>query len=114
MMLRGENSRQVVARVAAKVKEINEGTMLPDGVKLVPYYDRSDIVKASVGTGNKALIEGSILVLIVLYLLLNSIRGSIVVLLALPLSLLATFIVMKLTGITANLMSLGAWPSPSA
>jgi len=107
MMLRGENSRQVVARVAAKVKEINEGTMLPDGVKLVPYYDRSDIVKASVGTVNKALIEGSILVLIVLYLLLNSIRGSIVVLLALPLSLLATFIVMKLTGITANLMSLG-------
>lgn len=107
MMLRGENSREVVARVAAKVKEINEGTMLPDGVKLVPYYDRSDIVKASVGTVNKALIEGSILVLIVLYLLLNSIRGSIVVLLALPLSLLATFIVMKLTGITANLMSLG-------
>ncbi|MRR34446.1 efflux RND transporter permease subunit, partial [bacterium] len=107
MMLRGENSREVVARVAAKVKEINEGTILPDGVKLVPYYDRSDIVKASVGTVNKALIEGSILVLIVLYLLLNSIRGSIVVLLALPLSLLATFIVMKLTGITANLMSLG-------
>ncbi|WP_318556205.1 CusA/CzcA family heavy metal efflux RND transporter [Geobacter anodireducens] len=107
MMLRGENSREVVARVAAKVKEINEGTMLPDGIKIVPYYDRSDIVKASVGTVNKALIEGSILVLIVLYLLLNSIRGSIVVLLALPLSLLATFIVMKLTGITANLMSLG-------
>lgn len=107
MMLRGENSRDVVARVAAKVKEINESTMLPDGVKLVPYYDRSNIVKASVGTVNKALIEGSILVLIILYLLLNSIRGSIVVLLALPLSLLATFIAMKLTGITANLMSLG-------
>jgi len=107
MMLRGANSRDVVTRVAAKVKEINESTMLADGVKMVPYYDRSDIVKASVGTVNKALIEGSILVLIVLYLLLNSIRGSIVVLLALPLSLLATFIVMKLTGITANLMSLG-------
>jgi heavy metal efflux system protein len=107
MMLRGENSRDVVRRVAAKVREINENNILPDGVKMVPYYDRSDIVKASVGTVNKALIEGSILVLIVLYLLLNSIRGSIVVLLALPLSLLATFIVMKLTGITANLMSLG-------
>ena len=50
--------------------------MLPDGIKIVPYYDRSDIVKASVCTVNKALIEGSILVLIVLYLLLNSIRGS--------------------------------------
>ena len=107
MMLRGENSRDVVARVAAKVKEINESNMLPDGIKMVPYYDRSDIVKASVGTVNKALVEGALLVLVVLYLLLNSIRGSIVVLLALPLSLLVTFIVMKLTGITANLMSLG-------
>ena len=104
MMLRGENSRDVVRRVAAKVKEMNENNVLPEGIKIVPYYDRSDIVKASVGTVNKALIEGSILVLIVLYLLLNSIRGSIVVLIALPLSLLATFIVMKLTGITANLM----------
>jgi cobalt-zinc-cadmium resistance protein CzcA len=107
MMLRGENSRDVVRRVAVKVKEMNENNVLPEGIKLVPYYDRSDIVKASVGTVNKALLEGSILVLIVLYLLLNSIRGSIVVLIALPLSLLATFIVMKLTGITANLMSLG-------
>jgi cobalt-zinc-cadmium resistance protein CzcA len=107
MMLRGENSRDVVRRVAAKVKEINENNVLPEGIRIVPYYDRSDIVKASVGTVNKALIEGSILVLIILYLLLNSIRGSIVVLIALPLSLLATFIVMKLAGITANLMSLG-------
>ncbi|MFH1028086.1 MAG: CusA/CzcA family heavy metal efflux RND transporter [Pseudomonadota bacterium] len=107
MMLRGENSRDVVARVAVKVKEMNENNVLPEGIKLVPYYDRSDIVKASVNTVNKALIEGSILVLIVLYLLLNSFRGSFVVLIALPLSLLATFIVMKLMGITANLMSLG-------
>ncbi|PKN17663.1 MAG: CusA/CzcA family heavy metal efflux RND transporter [Deltaproteobacteria bacterium HGW-Deltaproteobacteria-6] len=107
MMLRGENSRDVVRRVAQKVKEINENNMLPDGVKIVPYYDRSDIVNASVSTVNKALIEGAILVLIVLYLLLNSFRGSLVVLITLPLSLLATFIVMKLVGISANLMSLG-------
>ncbi|MBU3947449.1 MAG: CusA/CzcA family heavy metal efflux RND transporter [Proteobacteria bacterium] len=107
MMMRGENSRAVVRRVAEKVKEINENNMLPDGIKMVPYYDRSDIVNASVSTVNKALIEGAILVLIVLYLLLNSFRGSFVVLTALPLSLLATFIVMKLAGISANLMSLG-------
>jgi cobalt-zinc-cadmium resistance protein CzcA len=107
MMLRGENSRDVVRRVAEKVKELNENNVLPDGIRIVPYYDRSDMVKASVSTVNKALIEGSLLVLIVLYLLLNSIRGSIVVLIALPLSLLATFIVMRLTGISANLMSLG-------
>jgi len=107
MMMRGANSRDVVRRVKEKVKEINGNNMLPDGVKVVPYYDRSDIVSASVSTVNKALIEGSILVLIILYLLLNSIRGSLVVLIALPLSLLATFIVMKLAGISANLMSLG-------
>ncbi|MBI5100532.1 MAG: efflux RND transporter permease subunit [Nitrospirae bacterium] len=107
MMLRGENSRDVVRRVAEKVKEINENNILPEGLKIAPYYDRSDIVSASVSTVNKALIEGSLLVLIVLYLLLNSIRGSIVVLIALPLSLLGTFIVMKLAGISANLMSLG-------
>ncbi|MCX6178707.1 MAG: CusA/CzcA family heavy metal efflux RND transporter [Chlorobiales bacterium] len=107
MMLRGANSRDVVAQVAEKVKEINENNLLPAGIKIVPYYDRSDIVNASVSTVNKALIEGSLLVLIVLYLLLNSFRGSFVVLIALPLSLLATFIVMKLVGISANLMSLG-------
>ncbi|MEE9910325.1 MAG: CusA/CzcA family heavy metal efflux RND transporter [Deltaproteobacteria bacterium] len=107
MMLRGENSRDVVRLVAQKVKEINENNMLPDGIRIVPYYDRSDIVNASVGTVTKALIEGSLLVLVILYLLLNSLRGSLVVLIALPLSLLATFIVMKLAGIGANLMSLG-------
>ncbi|PKN68419.1 MAG: CusA/CzcA family heavy metal efflux RND transporter [Deltaproteobacteria bacterium HGW-Deltaproteobacteria-12] len=107
MMLRGENSRDVVRRVAEKVKEMNENNMLPDGIKIVPYYDRSDIVNASVGTVSKALVEGAILVLIILYLLLNSFRGSFVVLVALPLSLLATFVVMKLVGISANLMSLG-------
>jgi cobalt-zinc-cadmium resistance protein CzcA len=107
MMLRGENSREVVRRVQEKVREINENNVLPEGIRLVPYYDRSDIVNASVSTVNKALLEGSLLVLIVLYLMLNSIRGSVVVLIALPLSLLATYIVMKTTGISANLMSLG-------
>src|SRR6185369_2285590 len=82
MMLRGENSRAVVRRVKEKVKEINGNNMLPDGIKIVPYYDRSDIVSASVSTVNKALVEGSIFVLVVLYLLLNSIRGSLVVLIA--------------------------------
>jgi cobalt-zinc-cadmium resistance protein CzcA len=107
MMLRGENSRDVVRRVAKKVKEINENNMLPDGIKIVPYYDRSDIVNASVETVSKALIEGAVLVFIILYLLLRSFRGSFVVLIALPLSLFVTFIVMKLVGLSANLMSLG-------
>ena len=107
MMLRGANSRDVVRRVEEKVKEINENNVLPDGIRIVPYYDRSDIVNASVSTVNKALIEGALLVLIILYLLLRSIRGSFVVLIALPLSLFVTFIVMKIVGLSANLMSLG-------
>ncbi len=107
MMLRGANSREVVRQVAKKVKEINENNMLPEGIRIAPYYDRSDIVNASVSTVNKALIEGAILVLIILYLLLRSVRGSVVVLLALPLSLFVTFIVMKIVGLSANLMSLG-------
>jgi heavy metal efflux system protein len=107
MMLRGGNGREVVKKVEQKINEINKSHILPDDIKLVPYYDRSDIVNASVGTVNKALLEGAILVLIILYLLLRSFRGSIVVLIALPLSLLVTFAVMKLVGLSANLMSLG-------
>jgi heavy metal efflux system protein len=107
MMLKGENSREVVKRVEEKVKEINENNILAGGIKIVPYYDRSGIVNASVETVNKALIEGALLVLLVLYLLLRSFRGSFVVLIALPLSLLVTFVVMKLAGLSANLMSLG-------
>ncbi|MCC6550167.1 MAG: efflux RND transporter permease subunit [Ignavibacteriaceae bacterium] len=107
MMLRGENSKAVVSRVKEKVHEINENNILPAGIKIVPYYDRTEIVNASVQTVNKALIEGAILVLIILYILLRSFRGSFVVLIALPLSLLATFIVMRFAGLSANLMSLG-------
>jgi cobalt-zinc-cadmium resistance protein CzcA len=107
MMLKGENSREVVERVKEKVKQINENNMLPEGIKIIPYYDRSDIINASVNTVNKALIEGAILVLVILYLLLRSFRGAAVVLIALPLSLLVTFVVMKLVGLSANLMSLG-------
>ncbi len=107
MMLRGENSREVVERVKKKVKEINENNILPKGINIVPYYDRADIVSASVATVTKALLEGAFLVLIVLYLLLRSFRASFVVLIALPLSLLSTFIVMRIVGLSANLMSLG-------
>ncbi len=107
MMLRGENSRDVVSRVKQKVDEINSSKLLPGGIKIVPFYDRTEIVNDSVGTVSRALLEGIVLVLLVLYFFLRSFRGSFVVLAALPLSLLVTFIVMKLTGLSANLMSLG-------
>jgi heavy metal efflux system protein len=107
MMLKGENGRDVVERVKEKVREINENGILPSGIRIVPYYDRSDIVSSSVRTVTRALLEGSLLVVLILYLMLRSVRGAVVVILALPLSLFLTFIVMKHAGIDANLMSLG-------
>ena len=107
MMLRGENSRDVVARVEAKVGEINDSNLLPAGVRIEPYYNRSDIILKSIDTVTEALAVGSILVVIILFLFLRSIRGAMVVLLALPLSALLTFTVMKSAGLTANLISLG-------
>jgi len=107
MMLRGENSREVVKNVEAKVREINANHMLPDGVRMVPYYRRSEIVGKSISTVLKALAEGSVLALVILFLLLRSVRGALAVIVALPLSALLTFIVMRFTGLNANLMSLG-------
>ncbi len=107
MMLKGENSLDVVRRVEARVQAINNGNMLPPGLKLVPYYDRSEIVGESIWTILRTLAEGALLVLVVLYLLLRNVRGAIVVVMALPLATLVTFIVMRQSGLSANLMSLG-------
>jgi cobalt-zinc-cadmium resistance protein CzcA len=107
MMLKGENSLDVVSRVEERVRAINDSNLLPPGLKLVPYYDRSEIVGESIRTILRTLAEGALLVIIVLYLLLRNIRGAVVVVMALPLASLLTFIVMKQAGLSANLMSLG-------
>lgn len=107
MLLRGENSRDVVARVEAKVAEINDSNIMLARVRIEPYYKRSDIIVKSIDTVTGALAVGSILVVIVLFLFLRSVRGAFVVILALPLSALLTFTVMKIAGLTANLISLG-------
>jgi cobalt-zinc-cadmium resistance protein CzcA len=107
MMLRGENSRDVVARVEAKVREINDSTLLPAGVRIEPFYNRSDIILKSIHTVTEALAVGSLLVVLILLVFLRSFRGALVVILALPLSALLTFTVMKSAGLTANLISLG-------
>jgi heavy metal efflux system protein len=107
MMLKGENGREVVERVKEKVREINAGTILPPGTRIVPYYDRSDIISSSVGTVTRSLFEGAIIVVIILYLMLRSFRAAAVVIIALPLSLFLTFIAMRYGRLDANLMSLG-------
>jgi len=107
MMLRGANGREVVAAVDKRVAEINAGGFLPPGVRIVPYYKRSSIIRDSLHTVSEALIIGSLLVVFVLYLFLRSFRGAFIVVLALPLSTLFTFLMMRLFGLSANLMSLG-------
>jgi cobalt-zinc-cadmium resistance protein CzcA len=107
MMLRGANSREVVAQVERRVNEINAGGILPMGLKIKPFYKRSDVIDKSIHTVTDALLLGSLFVVVVLYLFLRSFRGAFIVVLALPLSSLATFIMMRLAGLSANLMSLG-------
>jgi len=100
----GENAANVVAAVKDKVEIVNEA--LPDGVVLRPVYERTDLVDEAVGTAVRALIEGSILVAIVLFLFLGELRSAVVVITALPLAMLIAFIFMEQAGLSANLMSL--------
>jgi len=106
MMLLGENSRAVAIRVQDSLDEIQK--TLPQGVRIVPLYDRTDLVNRTIHTVTHNLIEGGILVIAVLLLLLGSSRAGLVVSLAIPLSMLVAFIGMAQAKISGNLMSLGA------
>ena len=105
VMLRGGNSREVVSAVKDKVELINR--VLPAGVKIVPFYDRIELVARALATVEGALLEGVAVVILVLYLFLRNLRGALVVALTLPLAVLATFLIMQQVGLSANLMSLG-------
>ncbi|MEP6890347.1 MAG: CusA/CzcA family heavy metal efflux RND transporter, partial [Nitrospirota bacterium] len=105
VMLRGGNSREVVSAVKDKVVLINR--VLPAGVKIVPFYDRIELVARALATVEGALLEGVAVVILVLYLFLRNLRGALVVALILPLAVLATFLIMQQVGLSANLMSLG-------
>lgn len=107
MMIRAGNAKEVVGRIKERVAEINAKEMLPDGLKIVPYYDRSELVDAALHTVVKTLIEGVILVVVVLFLFLGDVRSSLIVVATLVLTPLITFMVMNRYGISANLMSLG-------
>ncbi|MBY4896105.1 efflux RND transporter permease subunit [Cupriavidus sp. AU9028] len=107
MMMRAGNAKEIVSRVKARVAEINERGMLPGGLQIVPYYDRSELVDAALWTVTKVLLEGVVLVVIVLFLFLGDLRSSVIVLATLVLTPLLTFMVMNHVGLSANLMSLG-------
>jgi|CXWL01.1.fsa_nt_gi cobalt-zinc-cadmium resistance protein CzcA len=105
VMLRGGNSRAIVSAVKDKIELINQ--VLPAGVKMVPFYDRIELVARALDTVERALLEGAAVVILVLYLFLRNLRGALVVALTLPLATLATFLIMQQVGLSANLMSLG-------
>ncbi len=106
MMLAGENANEVGKRVRDKVAEIQKS--LPPGVKIVSFYVRADFVNRVLGTVRKNLLEGGLLVVAVLLLLLGNVRGGLIVAAAIPLSMLFAFMGMLASGISGNLMSLGA------
>ena len=105
IMLRGENSKDVVSRVKNAIPSIKNG--LPKGVNLNVFYDRTALIEACIKTVADALQEGGILVIIVLFLFLAELRTALIVVASLPITFLATFIVMGWVGLTSNLMSLG-------
>lgn len=107
MMIAGGNAKEVVSRVKARVDEINAKGMLPDGLKIAAYYDRSELVDAALWTVTKVLLEGVVFVVVVLFLFLGDVRSSLIVVATLVLTPLLTFMSMNYLGISANLMSLG-------
>ena len=103
--LRGANARDVIIGIEQKLDELRDS--LPEHVSISVFYNRSHLVNRAVATVSKALVEAVVLVLILLGLFLGNIRSALTVALILPLSAMVTFIAMRVTGMSANLMSLG-------
>ena len=107
LMRKGENPSDVLRETKARVAQLN-ASLLPPGVRLEPYYDRSWLIHTTVGTVFRNLAEGAVLVTVILLLFLGNVRAAVIVALVIPLSLLGTFIGLTWRGIPANLLSLGA------
>lgn len=106
LMLKGASSSEVIDAVHQRVAEVQKS--LPEGLVIKPYLDRSVLVSKAIHTVAKNLLEGGLIVIFVLVLLLGNFRAGLVVASVIPLSLLFAFVMMSLTGVSANLMSLGA------
>ena len=106
-MLRGENPSDVLEKVHQAVDELNNG-ILPKGVEIHPFLDRTNLVNQTLNTVSHTLLVGMLLVIVVLFVFLGNLRGAVIVAITIPISLLIAFILMKLTGMPANLLSLGA------
>ena len=106
MMLKGENSAEVIENVNIRIADIRK--TLPEGVTIEPFIDRTKLVNTAIGTVSKNLAEGALIVIFVLLLLLGNIRAGLIVASVIPLALLFAFGMMNLFGVSGNLMSLGA------
>lgn len=106
MMLKGENSNEVVKRIKEKLPTIQQS--LPNDVTIEPYLDRTDLVGRAISTVQKNLIEGALIVIFVLVLFLGNLRAGLIVASAIPLAMLFALGMMNVFGVSANLMSLGA------
>ncbi len=104
IILRGENGQKIIKEIKAKIA----GLKLPNGAKIIPFYDQSDVINATTATVRRNLIEAAVLVIVILLIFLGDWRAALVVAVTIPLSLLFGFIGMDLFGISVNLMSLGA------
>lgn len=104
IMLKGENGKRLIERVKERVA----GLRLPPGVKIVPFYDQSFVIDGTIHTVEKNLFEGFLLVTLVLLLFLGSFRAALITAAIIPFSMLISFLGMRVFGISANLMSLGA------
>mgnify|MGYP000219819702 FL=1 len=107
MMLRGGNAKEVVGRVKAKVQQINQQGLLPGGLQVEPFYDRTELVDSALWMVTKVLLEGVVFIVIILFLFLGDVRSSLVVVATIVITPLVTFMMMNRLGISANLMSLG-------
>ena len=105
LQLYGENTSAVIGRLYEKIPEVQAS--LPEGVRIVPYYEQAELVRQATGTVKTALLLGAALVVATLLLFLGNVRSALIVSLALPLCALISVIFMRLVGISANLMSLG-------
>lgn len=107
IMRKGENPSVVLAGVKEKIAALNQDG-LPPGVQIVPFYDRTWLMGKTLTTVFRNLVEGALLVSLVLYLFLSNLRASLAVVVVIPLALLSTFLGLKILGVPANLLSLGA------
>lgn len=107
VMRRGENPSEVIAGIRDKIDELNE-RILPGNVEIVPFYDRNDLVQTTVRTVTFNLLEGIVLVTVIVLLFMAEWRTTVMVAIIIPLSLLFAFICLRLMGMSANLISMGA------